>query len=388
MNFLVVTNAPTFYKNEKFSAYAPYVNEMDIWFSEIENIGVLSPNWYPEKVFTKEFLRQDIHYYNIPFLQLNNIVASIKTIFFFPYILMVFIKAFIWADHIHFRCPGNIGLIGCLVQIFFPNKTKTVKYAGNWDPVAKQPWSYRLQKKILSNTRLSKNIKVLIYGEWNNQSKNIIPFFTASFSEKDKTLLDKDFSSPYEFLFVGNLNEGKRPFFAIQFVEYLLMKKIPVKLKIFGSGILFEEIKKYLEIKNLDIFIQLMGVEKLENLKVVYKNANFLILPSKSEGWPKAVAEAMFFGCIPISTNVSCVEWMLDQGSRGILIPPNIKEAVEIFIKELNPDNLKLKSMEAQRWSQQYTLERFEEAIKDILSSNNSMNKKSSSPFGRGEGVG
>lgn len=388
MNFLVVTNAPTFYKNKKFSAYAPYVNEMDIWFSEIENIGVLSPNWYPEKVFTKEFLRQDIHYYNIPFLQLNSIVTSIKTIFLFPYILMVFIKAFIWADHIHFRCPGNNGLIGCLVQIFFPNKTKTVKYAGNWDPVAKQPWSYRLQKKILSSTRLSKNIKVLIYGEWNNQSKNIISFFTASFSEKDKTLLDKDFSSPYEFLFVGNLNEGKRPFFAIQFVEYLLMKKIPVKLKIFGSGILFEEIKKYLEIKNLDTFIQLKGVEKLENLKVVYKNANFLILPSKSEGWPKAVAEAMFFGCIPISTNVSCVEWMLDQGSRGILIPPNIKEAVEIFIKELNPDNLKLKSLEAQRWSQQYTLERFEEAIKDILSSNNGMNKKSSSPRGRGRGVG
>ena len=41
-------------------------------------------------------------------------------------------KAMKWADHIHLRCPGNIGLLGCIVQIAFPKKVKTVKYAGNW----------------------------------------------------------------------------------------------------------------------------------------------------------------------------------------------------------------------------------------------------------------
>ena len=45
-----------------------------------------------------------------------------------------------------------------------------------------------------------------------------------------------------------------------------------------------------------------------------------MILPSKSEGWPKAIAEGMFFGCIPIATPVSCVPWMLADGSRGILV--------------------------------------------------------------------
>jgi len=369
MNFLVVTNAPTFYKNKKYSAYAPYVNEMDIWFSKVDSVGILSPHFYPEKVFTKEFLRQDIQHFDLPFFKFNNIIACVKAIFLFPYTLVVFIKAFLWADHIHLRCPGNIGLIGCVLQIFFPKKTKTVKYAGNWDPNAKQPWSYRLQKKILSNPQLSKNIKVLVYGEWEKQSKNIVPFFTASFSEKDKNILDKKFSSPYEFLFVGNLNEGKRPFFAIRFIEYLLLQKIAVKLKIFGNGGLYEEIRQYLDVNNLEPFVQLMGAAKLEHLKDHYKNSDFLILPSKSEGWPKAVAEAMFFGCIPISTDVSCVDWMMGHGKRGILIPPDIKEAAEIFSNELkNIENLKLKSVRAQKWSQQYTLERFDEGIKDILS--------------------
>jgi len=113
--------------------------------------------------------------------------------------------------------------------------------------------------------------------------------------------------------------------------------------------------------------VQLMGAAKLEHLKDHYKNSEFLILPSKSEGWPKAVAEAMFFGCIPVATNVSCVDWMLDHGERGILIPPDIKEAAKIFINELNPDNLSLKSARAQQWSQRYTLERFSEEIESFL---------------------
>lgn len=389
MNFLVVTNAPTFYENKKYSAYSPYAKEMDIWFSKVNTIGILSPNSYPEKVFSKEFLRQDIHHYEIPFLQFNSLVSSIKAIFLFPYTLLIFIKAFLWADHIHLRCPGNIGLIGCVLQIFFPKKPKTVKYAGNWDPNAKQPWSYNLQKRILSSTKLSKNIKVLVYGEWKDQSKNIIPFFTASFAEKEKILIEKDFSSPLKFLFIGNLNEGKRPFFAIHLIEYFLLKKIPVTLKIFGNGILYEDIKQYLDVNNLEPFVQLMGIEKLERLKENYKKSNFLILASKSEGWPKAVAEAMFFGCVPISTDVSCVDWMLDYGKRGILIPPNIEEAADIIIDQIrHRENLMSKSIKAQKWSQEYTLERFEIEIDKLLNPMGKAGKKSSSPFRREGGVG
>ena len=49
------------------------------------------------------------------------------------------------SDVIHLRCPGNIGLLACFIQILFPKKNKTAKYAGNWDPKAKQPLSYKLQ---------------------------------------------------------------------------------------------------------------------------------------------------------------------------------------------------------------------------------------------------
>ena len=45
-----------------------------------------------------------------------------------------------------------------------------------------------------------------------------------------------------------------------------------------------------------------MGIRVKENIKKAYKRAHFLVFISKSEGWPKVVAEAMFWKCLPIST--------------------------------------------------------------------------------------
>ena len=100
-----------------------------------------------------------------------------KSIFAIPSICFIIFKQMKNADHIHLRCPNNMGLLACFVQIFFPNKNKTAKYANNWDWKSTQPFTYRLQQIILRNTLLTKNMKVLVYGNWNDKTKNIIPFF-------------------------------------------------------------------------------------------------------------------------------------------------------------------------------------------------------------------
>ena len=46
---------------------------------------------------------------------------------------------------------------------------------------------------------------------------------------------------------------------------------------------------------------------------------SILIFISKSEGWPKVVAESMWWGCIPISKPVSCIPEMLGYGKRGFI---------------------------------------------------------------------
>lgn len=381
---LVITHVDHSITKGKLSAYAPYVNEMNIWFRQVKSVDVVAP-LTGKRSFTVEvpYDRSSVKIKKIPSFNLLSFWNVLTVIFKIPVIMIHVFKEMNRTDHIHLRCPGNIGLIACICQIFFPEKPKTAKYAGNWDPNAKQPWTYKLQKGILSNTFLTRNIKVLVYGDWPKQSKNIKPFFTASFSEKDiPQVSEKSFQEPLLFLFVGNLVAGKRPLEAIRLIEKLnssigndTNREIPFKLEIYGAGPERDDLEEYCRIKKLQDHVNFKGVQPLEELKEAYQKAHFLILPSRSEGWPKAIAEAMFFGCIPIATPVSCVPWMLGNGSRGILLedsangqPPTANSQIEKIRNLLSaPRELQRMSNAGREWSQQYTLERFEGAIQDIL---------------------
>ena len=368
MRFLVITNAPTLQQNQMYAAYTPYVKEMDIWFKYVDDVTIISPTSYHQTLLLKPFDKQPkvISISSLVFTSIKNSFSSVLKI---PFIIWSIFKACKKADHIHLRCPGNIGLLGCIVQIVFPKKTKTAKYAGNWDPKAIQPWSYKVQKWILSNTFLTKNMQVLVYGDWNNQTKNIKSFFTATYNNSEKkTLLKRDYSGVLKFVFIGSLVSGKRPLLAIQFIEALQQKGKQIHLDVFGDGVLKEELKNYIALNKLDSIVSLHGNQSQDVIKDTLKRAHFSILPSKSEGWPKAIAESMFFGVIPIATGVSCVPFMLDYGKRGILIEADLKLMIiqiEEALKDVNA--LELMAARAADWSQNYTLEVFENDIYKLL---------------------
>ena len=434
MRLAVFTHVDHVEQKGRFYAYAPYVREMNIWLRHVEEVEVVAPlrsrgrgDWGTGGLGNKETRRQGgletrglgnngipykhskLTFTEVSSVSLLNFLDAVKAIVKIPFIFFRIIGAMGRADHLHLRCPGNVGLLACLAQIFFPSKPKSAKYAGNWDPQAEQPWTYRLQKWILSNTFLTRNMQVLVYGEWPGQTKNIKSFFTASFSEEEKAEVgEKDFSGPFTFLFVGNLVKGKRPLEAVKLIEKLKLRlkegtdpEISTSLEIYGNGPEREKLETYVREKQLEQFVTFKGSLPLEELKEAYQKAHFVILPSKSEGWPKAIAEGMFFGCLPIATPVSCVPWMLGYGERGILLDDPEQqekhkklsvvgyqlsgevEKVKGLLK--NPQEMRRMSEEAKNWSQQYTLEKFEEAIKGILEKSN---EKSSSPFGRGGGVG
>jgi glycosyltransferase involved in cell wall biosynthesis len=369
MNFLVVTYAPTIKRKDDFFSYAPYVKEVDLWFAHAENIGIVSPYYYKDEILEKNFKRNDIKRFWLPFFSSITFLQKIRTLLLIPVIIFQLIKAFSWADHIHLRCPGNVGLIACFVQIFFPWKTKTAKYAGNWDPNSPQPLSYRIQRSILSNTFLTKNMNVLVYGDWKNQTKNIKSFFTATYRNSDKEAVSvRKLDGIIKFSFIGSLAIGKRPLLTAKIVAELLKRNHKVRLDIYGDGEMRSELEAYLEAEQLHEHIKLHGNVDGKMIKEVHKTSHFMLLPSKSEGWPKVVAEAMFWGSLPIVTKISCVPYMLDEGNRGILIDANVSSAVVAIENVLNDAEKYQQSVEnAIEWSRTYTLDKFEDELKSLL---------------------
>jgi len=369
MKLIIIAATLHTYKDEKYFAYSPYVREMDIWSKYVDEVAVLAP------LSSSNSLRaidsayyKPINFTEIKSFNILNAKGVLRTVWVISSILFKIFKTMKKADHIHLRCPSNVSLLGCFVQILFPKKSKTTKYAGNWDPQSKQPWSYKLQQKILSNTFLTRNMKVLAYGEWKDHSKNIVPFISATYFENEKLpWYERNYNEKLVFVFIGSMVVGKRPILTIQIIESLITKGINVELHMFGDGNLIEHAKNYVYENNLESKVFIHGNKTKQVVKEALQKAHFGILPSKSEGWPKAIAEAMFFGAIPISTRISCLAWMLDEGKRGIIIEPELESSVNAICKHLDHKDLAAMSRAAQEWSQQFTLDTLDLAIKKLL---------------------
>lgn len=372
MKIVVISAAPFIEKEGCYQAYSPYVKELAIWEKHSGEMAFFCPIWESDnglliaplpfpvaKLFpAKEF--------NIK--TFSNFIKAIQYSFSNFYELF---KAMAWAEHIHLRCPGNIGLMGCIVQIFFPGKPKTAKYAGNWDPNSKQPWSYKLQQWILSNTFLTKNMQVLVYGEWEGSSPNIKPFFTATYTEADKIPVQpRSFDDKISIIYVGTLTSGKRPLYAIKLVEQLLKSHPNIEFSLYGNGNQKEQLQQYILDNQLEKAVFLKGNFPQDAMKKIYQEAHFMLLPSESEGWPKVVAEAMFWGCLPIATSVSCVPNMLDNGKRGVLLSMDFEEDVASILSLIqSPSVYADKVKQSIIWSRKYTLDLFENEIKTLLQS-------------------
>jgi hypothetical protein len=79
----------------------------------------------------------------------------------------------------------------------------------------------------------------------------------------------------------------------------------------------------------------------------------------------------MFWGCVPIATPVSCVSYMMGNGSRGILLQEKLNEDLNQILTVINNEELYQKmAIEGQSWSQQFTTDKFESEISMLLKHN------------------
>ncbi|WP_317045705.1 glycosyltransferase [Lutibacter agarilyticus] len=177
-------------------------------------------------------------------------------------------------------------------------------------------------------------------------------------------------STNLKFIYVGGFTPGKQPLLSVQVVHQLKKNGYSVQLDMYGDGVERINVENYILVNDLKDVVFLLGNTSKEIVKKAYQQAHFLVFISKSEGWPKVVAEAMFWGCLPITSNVSCIPSMLDFGKRGSIVNANSNEiisAIETYLQ--NPSIYKEQAQKAMDWSRQYTLEKFEEEIGKLFHS-------------------
>ena len=122
-------------------------------------------------------------------------------------------------------------------------------------------------------------------------------------------------------IFVGNLSQQPRKGIDILIKAWKNVTNIypDAFLSIVGDGPL-NVYQEYLRKNEVDGTVNLLG--KRDDVRKLLVEADIFVLPSRREGMPNALMEAMLVGLPCIATDISGSQDLIKNGKNGLLIPP------------------------------------------------------------------
>lgn len=139
-----------------------------------------------------------------------------------------------------------------------------------------------------------------------------------------------------EFLFLARIIKEKGVYEAIDTFKMLSKKHPNIYFNLAGDGPELENVKKYIEqknVKNAKFYGYATGKDKIDLLK----KSHILLFPSYNEGMPIAVLEAMAFGLIIVTRPVGgLIDFFTDE--MGIMLntlePKVFAENIDILLEK------------------------------------------------------
>jgi glycosyltransferase involved in cell wall biosynthesis len=252
-------------------------------------------------------------------------------------------------------------------SFFIRNKVWWHKFAGSWNAET-LPFFYKFQRNLLVKAKYT---KVTINGFWDNQPKHCLSFENPCLTNEDidlgKVIIDsKNFTGKFTLCFVGRLDSAKGVDVILESLKQIDLKKIE-RIHFIGDSekrIFYEN--EALFLGNKVIFHRFLNKEVVHQ---ILTESHFLLLPSKSEGFPKVIAEAACYGAIPIVSDVGSISHYINS-SNGFLW--NRDEALpfnKIMSYAFTEDSnlLKYKSKNLSILAEKFTFTAYLEKLKQIF---------------------
>ena len=284
---------------------------------------------------------------------------------------------FLWqqirtAEAIHAPIPGDIGLIGIFIALA-QGKKLFIRHCGNWlKPLTRiDQFNHWLLEKIAGKRAI-----VWATGgqpEPPSPSNHAISWiFSTSLTQAEWGGLAQatpwQIGQPLKLVTVGRVTQNKNFQSIIEALPQIQEIVPAVSLHIVGDGNyrpILENQAAELGLQNQVIFHGHLAHEQVLD---TLSNAHIFVFPSHSEGFPKAVLEALACGLPVVASNVSVLPMIL-RGDTGVVLPDNSAKAIGDAIGDLiqQSDRMGQLACNARQRSQQYTLEKWQETIQKKL---------------------
>ena len=172
-------------------------------------------------------------------------------------------------------------------------------------------WAPRINHRVLVNGGLKKWILPLYAAaNYPDELANRISTINHTVTIPDE--LPNKSTSVFNVLFVGRDSKEKRMELFLEITKRLA--HIPfIQFHLIGIE---REVAIGANLTSHGVLIDRAQIESM------YARAHVLVLTSESEGFPKVIAEAMAFGCVPIVTAVGAIPEVLNHGEQAILTDP------------------------------------------------------------------
>lgn len=371
LRLAIASHVVHFRHQGRLYAFGPYALEIERWADLFDTVTIVAfcrdePPPGDCLPFTRSNISID------PQIEAggDSLGAKIKLALTVPLWIAGLARAFRRADAIQVRCAGNLGLLGGLMGPLFSRRL-VAKYAGQWPKNEDEPWSSSLQKSILSSRWWGS--PVLVYGEWPDQPPHIVPFFTSLLTsahmERARIAASRFWDAqPLRVLYTGRLTKLKNVDVVLRAIANNRRDGLNVRLTVVGDGpeeAFLHELAASLGIADS---VEFAGGVDHDRVMDYLESNDVLVLASDLEGWPKSIAEAMAFGLVCIGSNRGFVPKMLAD-NRGLVVPPRDEQALTKTIADIarNPHSYATMRRSAAEWSQRYSLDGLQAAIRELL---------------------
>lgn len=145
---------------------------------------------------------------------------------------------------------------------------------------------------------------------------------------------DERFDSP-AVLFVGRLIGGKRPVDSVRALAEVRETGTDATLYVAGTGPLKSEMQQVAAAEGIEEPLVFLGHVPYDEMSDIYRSADVLVLPSRDEGLPRTVLEAMAVGTPVVASALDQLESII--GSHGRTVPVGDTDALATAIADMLP---------------------------------------------------
>ncbi|MCF7931499.1 MAG: glycosyltransferase [Acholeplasmataceae bacterium] len=146
-------------------------------------------------------------------------------------------------------------------------------------------------------------------------------YFPEFFEYEKDYLKTQKSNKKMQFLWVGRLIDWKRPIQAIHVIEHLVQRGYDCHLNLIGSGPMADELKTYIESRQLKKYIDLLGSIPADKVRSYMLNAHiFLFTSNREEGWGAVLNEAMNSACLSFAYyRIGSAPYLITTFKNGVI---------------------------------------------------------------------